>query len=91
MVVLREGGSNALSWKWSEGRVGWQLRTLTGHTRSVRSVAFSPDGKRGVSGSWDNLVKIWDAATGAEVRSQLCASYLRVKSCWGNHLFVFIL
>ena len=32
------------------------------------SVAFSPDGTR-VCGSSDKLVKIWDAATGAEVRS----------------------
>ena len=35
----------------------------------VSSVALSKDGKRIVSGSYDNLVKIWDAATGAEVSS----------------------
>ena len=45
--------------------------TLTGHVGWVRSVAFSPDGKRVVSGSADNLVKIWDIATGAEVNSFL--------------------
>ena len=33
------------------------------------SVAFSPDGKRVVSGSWDHLTKIWDVATAAEVCS----------------------
>ena len=43
------------------------MRALTGHTDSVFSVAFSPDGTRVVSGSTDWLVKIWDAATGAEV------------------------
>ena len=41
--------------------------TLAGHEDEVRSVAFSPDGKRVVSGSSDKLVKIWDAETGAEV------------------------
>ena len=46
------------------------MRTLTGHNSGrVLSVAFSPDGTRVVSGSADELVKIWDTATGAEVRS----------------------
>ena len=31
------------------------------------SVAFSPNGKQIVSGAQDNLIKIWHAATGAEV------------------------
>ena len=48
-------------------RVGWQVRTL--HSGGVLSVAFSPDGTRVVSGSLDELVKIWDTATAAEVRS----------------------
>jgi WD40 repeat protein len=30
-------------------------------------VAFSPDGRRIVSGSHDNTVKVWDAATGQEM------------------------
>jgi WD40 repeat protein len=43
------------------------LQTLEGHTSSVRSVAFSPDGKQIVSGSGDRTVRLWDTATGQQV------------------------
>jgi len=59
----------SVSWKWSEERVGWQVRTLTGHSGWVNAVAFSPDSQFVVSGSADKLVKIWHTATGAEVSS----------------------
>ena len=46
---------------------GWSscLQTLEGHSDSVVSVAFSPDGQKIVSGSWDQTVRIWDTATGS--------------------------
>jgi WD40 repeat protein len=43
------------------------LHTLTGHSNHVWCVAISRDGKRVVSGSSDNLVKIWNAETETEV------------------------
>jgi eukaryotic-like serine/threonine-protein kinase len=41
-----------------------ELLTLKGHADGVRSVAFSPDGKHLASGSGENTIKIWDAASG---------------------------
>jgi WD40 repeat protein len=41
------------------------LQTLEGHTNTVTSVAFSPDGKQVVSGSIHWPVRLWDAATAA--------------------------
>ena len=39
---------------------GEHKRTLTGHTESVRSVAFSPDGNTLASGSFDGTVRLWE-------------------------------
>ena len=40
-----------------------------GHTGAVHSVAFSPDGRLALSGSLDNSLKLWEVATGRELRS----------------------
>ena len=45
------------------------VASLAGHTSSVYSVAFSPDGQHIVSGSEDNLVKVWSVSGGKEVAS----------------------
>jgi WD40 repeat protein len=45
------------------------LHTLQGHTLSVKSAAFSPNGSLVVTASWDNTAKIWDAQTGQCLRT----------------------
>jgi WD40 repeat protein len=39
-------------------------KVLVGHTASVRSVAISPDGKSVASRDYNDVVRLWDAATG---------------------------
>ena len=43
------------------------IATLSGHNEEVASAAFSADGKRVVTASWDGTARIWDAATGLAV------------------------
>ncbi|PKO19197.1 MAG: hypothetical protein CVU39_01205 [Chloroflexi bacterium HGW-Chloroflexi-10] len=43
---------------------GQEIRSLSGHTDSVVSAAFSGDGKWLVTGSWDNTARVWEVATG---------------------------
>ncbi|KAJ7212575.1 hypothetical protein GGX14DRAFT_564331 [Mycena pura] len=50
-----------------DATTGAELVRMVGHTESVNSVAFSPDGARVVSGSGDQSVRIWDAMTSAEL------------------------
>ncbi len=46
---------------------GLVLRTLVGHTADVVGIAFSPDGRRIATASFDRTIKLWDTATGSEV------------------------
>jgi WD40 repeat protein len=45
------------------------LATLKGHSEAVYAVAFTPSGKHIVTGSGDHSVKVWDSATGKELKS----------------------
>jgi WD40 repeat protein len=63
---------------WIELRPGnsvWRFlydksrRTLTGHSDTVYSVAFSPHGRATLSGSEDKTLKLWDVSAGMELRT----------------------
>ena len=69
------------------------LKTLTGHTNLVTSVAWSPTGNQIASGSLDNTIKIWDVSTGKELKTVASGTSLaiawkpdgqRLASCSSN-------
>jgi WD40 repeat protein len=45
------------------------LCTFSGHSNVVNSVAFSPDGRTALSGSDDSTLRLWEMATGKELRT----------------------
>jgi WD40 repeat protein len=52
-------------WDLSTGKL---IRQFEGHTKDVRRVAVSPDGKQLLSASFDGTMRLWDLQTGKELR-----------------------
>ena len=62
----------AATWLWNELVYGRGDRDrlpvyFTDHPAAVISIAYSYDGQRFVTGSWDNTAQQWDAATGKRI------------------------
>jgi len=45
------------------------IRAFEGHSHTVNSVAYSPDGQTALSGSSDNTMKLWNLSTGELIHS----------------------
>lgn len=54
-----------------DARSGEDILTLRGHTGPVDCIAFSRDGRKIASGSFDKSVKLWNGATGKELLTLL--------------------
>ena len=69
--LLSECPQDLRGWEWRflKRMCRTELRTLRGHSQQVGSVGYSPDGRWLVSGGYDKILKIWNAATGKEEKS----------------------
>ena len=61
--ILSYRNRNNLDTTISNSYIDSSLQTLMEHFDYVNSVSYSPDGKKIISGSDDNTIKIWDANT----------------------------
>jgi WD40 repeat protein/serine/threonine protein kinase len=68
---VEHGQEDLRGWEWyyQERLCQTYLQNLRGHQSWVLSAVFSPDGRRLITGSNDQMVKVWDVATGRELRS----------------------
>ena len=46
-----------------------KARVFTGHTKGVRDIATSPDGRHLLTANGDGTVRVWDLVRGAEIRA----------------------
>jgi WD40 repeat protein/serine/threonine protein kinase len=59
--------ARGFEWYYWQRQMHLELLTLRGHLDKVQAVAFSPDGQRIVTGSFDGTAKVWDAASGKDL------------------------
>jgi WD40 repeat protein len=62
------------NFRYFQAMIGQELQGFLGspnmrHLWEVQACAFSPDGKRFISACKDGTLKLWDAATGKEIRT----------------------
>jgi len=67
--LLLSGSMDTKVKLWDVYHQGNCLRTFLGHSRAVRDVTFSNDGRRFLSAGLDNYVKLWDTESGACLRA----------------------
>jgi WD40 repeat protein len=55
--------------QWLDAWTAMPLSRWKGHRAKVSALAFSRDGRTGVSGGYDGAVRVWDAVTGKRIHA----------------------
>ncbi len=71
------GNGNLSVWDLRRGAL---LVTLVGHSQGIASVAWTPDGARLVSSSWDRTVRIWDSRSHYSPEAELLVDKLSERA-----------
>lgn len=61
-----QGRNKVWMWNLAEGREAFP--ELVGHAAAINAIAFSPDGTKIATGASDFTTRLWDAATGEQLR-----------------------
>ncbi len=69
-ILAAAGGVPGRKGEVKVWRANGELQTtISGHADCVYGLAISPDGRTIATSSYDKLIKLWDAATGKEIRT----------------------
>ncbi len=67
--LASQSGNDILIWEWQNLSECNPVKRLTGHTATVSTVKFSPNGKYLLSASLDGTAKLWDTASWTLLRT----------------------
>jgi WD40 repeat protein len=67
LLDTKDSPHRGFEWYYWQPKTHVRALALRGHSDVIKSVAFSPDGQRIVTGSDDQTAKVWDAASGREL------------------------
>jgi WD40 repeat protein len=78
-------GNQVMVWNLLEEQKLSAFRTLAGHTGSIQSVAWAPDGSTLASRSDDRSVRLWDPIHGTQLRIIRDPEYYVQAAVWNPH------
>ncbi len=64
LMIQPEEDNTLRIWGVESGKL---VREMRGHTHTISSIAYAPNGRRAVTASFDRSVRLWDVAAGKEL------------------------